>query len=276
MGFLWHREPRVLDSTVRATVPGQFVELSDGTTHYELAGPLDGHTIVLIHGFFNAFHIWDASFEALVEAGFRVLRYDLFGRGYSDRPHRRYTSDLFDRQVLELLARLGIESPVDVVGGSMGGAIALIFADRHPETVRRLCLIDPSGYYPPHARMARLIRLPGLGELFWAVYTRPERFSEEIRNHMAFKGHRRALLSTVRHGPFGAIAEVYERVGRQERPTMLIWGREDEAIPLEVSAQVLKAIPHAEFRPIDGAGHKPQCDRPDVVNPLLIEFLGRQ
>ena len=262
MGFLWHREPKVLDSTVRATVPGQFVELTDGIVHYELTGPAHGRTIVLIHGFFNAYHIWDATLEALVETGLRVLRYDLFGRGYSDRPHVRYSSDLFDRQILELLARLEIESPVDLVGGSMGGAIAIIFADRHPEMVRRLCLLDPSGCYPPHARMAGMMRFPLLGELLWALYTRPERFSEEIRGHMTFEGHRRALLSTVRHGPFGEIAEVYERVGKQERPTMLVWGREDEAIPLEVSARVLEAIPHAEFHAIDRAGHKPQCDQP--------------
>ena len=123
--------------------------------------------------------------------------------------------------------------------------------------------------------MATLMRLPILGELFWALYTRPERFSEDIRGHMAFEGHRRALLSTVRHGPFGELTEVYERVGKHERPTMLIWGREDEAIPLGVSTRVLEAIPHTEFHAIDEAGHKPQCDRPDVVNPLLIEFLGR-
>ena len=275
MGFLWHREPRVLDSTVRAAMPGQFLELSDGVVHYELAGPGHGSAVVLIHGFFNAYHIWDTTLEALVEAGFRVLRYDLFGRGYSDRPHVRYNSDLFDRHILELLTSLDIESPIDLVGGSMGGAIALIFADRHPEMVRRLCLIDPSGCYPPHARMARLMRLPLVGELFWALYTRPEKFSEEIRGHMAFAGHRQALLSTVRHGPFGEIRDVYERVGKHGRPTMLIWGREDEAIPFEVSARVREVIPHAEFHAIDGAGHKPQCDRPEVVNPVLLEFLRR-
>jgi pimeloyl-ACP methyl ester carboxylesterase len=275
MGFLWHKEPRVLDEGARSSVAGQFVALSDGVVHYDLAGPPGGHTIVLIHGFFNAYHIWDAASDALVSAGFRVLRYDLCGRGYSDRPDVRYDDGLFDRQILELLSTLDVKLPVDLVGGSMGGAVALIFADRHPELVRRLCLIDPSGYHPPHARMAALMRLPMIGELLMALHTRPARFPEVIREHMRFAGHRRALLSTIRHGPFGDVSDVYERVGAQSRPTMLIWGREDEAIPLETSGLIRKAIPHVEFHAIDDAGHKPQCDRPEVVNPLLVEFLRR-
>jgi pimeloyl-ACP methyl ester carboxylesterase len=273
VGFLWHDEPRVLDAAARSSVGGQFVELSDGIVHFELAGPARGQTVVLVHGMFNAYHIWDATIDALTEAGLRVLRFDLYGRGYSDRPRVRYDDDLFDRQILELLSALDVEPPVDLVGGSMGGAIALIFTDRHPGMVRRLCLIDPSGYHRPHARMARMMRLPVLGELLISLYTRPGRFPVEIRRHMAFKGHRRALLSTIRHGPFGEIGDVYRCVGRQDRPTMLIWGREDEAIPLEVSKHIREAMPHIEFHAIDGAGHKPQCDRPEVVNPILVEFL---
>jgi pimeloyl-ACP methyl ester carboxylesterase len=274
MNFIY-RESRLLDAEARSSVPGQFVEQADGITRYEMAGPPDGQVVVLLHGFFNAYFVWDDGFDTLAQAGFRVLRYDLYGRGYSDRPSGRYDGDLFDRQLVNLLAALDIAQPVDLVGPSMGGAIALTFVDRHPTAVRRLCLIDPSGLYPKHQLMANVMRIPVLGELLIAQTSKPEKFPEEIQDFLKYQGTRRAFLSTIRHGPFGSIEDVYERVGKREIPTMLMWGREDEAIPFEFSEKVKQALPHAEFHTIDGAGHKPYYERPDLVNPLLIEFLGR-
>ena len=121
----------VLDDAARQQAHGQFIELSDGVVHYQLAGPPQGRTVVLVHGLITPSFIWDYNVPALTEAGFRVLRYDHYGRGFSDRPEVRYDRDLFDRQLLELLQRLNIEQPVDLVGLSMGGAVAVTFTDRH-------------------------------------------------------------------------------------------------------------------------------------------------
>src|SRR4029453_5740848 len=73
----------------------------------------------------------------------RVARYDYYGRGFSDRPNVRYTADLFDRQMLQLLDSLGWTGPVDIVGLSMGGPVTAEFTGRHPERVRSLTLADP-------------------------------------------------------------------------------------------------------------------------------------
>ncbi len=88
---------------------GSFVALSDGCTHYELGGPQDGRPVALVHGFSVPYFIWDPTFRFLADSGFRVLRYDLFGRGFSDRPHLRYDIDLFCKQLRELLDILGFE-----------------------------------------------------------------------------------------------------------------------------------------------------------------------
>ena len=69
-------EQRELDDTARAEMPGQFVKLSDGYTHYEIAGPADRPVVVLAAGFSVPYYIWDPTFAALTAAGFRVLRYD--------------------------------------------------------------------------------------------------------------------------------------------------------------------------------------------------------
>lgn len=155
----------------------------------------------------------------------------------------------------------------------MGGAIAVIFSDRRPAMVRKLGLIDPAGFPPKRSFVTRLGKAPILGELLICLHYRPKKFQEELRVQMQYKGFERALLSTVRHGPLGDLSETYKRVGEQERPALLIWRREDQAIPIGTNKKVRETIPHIEFHAIDGAGHAPHQDRPEEVNPLLIALL---
>src|SRR5262245_47749978 len=92
-------ERRDLDDAARAALPGQFVKLSDGYTHYEISGPPDGRVVVLAAGFSVPYYIWDPTFSALTAGGFRVLRYDYYGRGYSDRPDIAFNDEMYVRQL---------------------------------------------------------------------------------------------------------------------------------------------------------------------------------
>src|SRR5712671_4633827 len=82
-----------LDQSVRNAASGQFARLTDGYTHYEISGPPEGRVVVLAAGATVPYYICDPTFTALVGAGFRVLRYDYYGRGYSDRPDIPFTQD---------------------------------------------------------------------------------------------------------------------------------------------------------------------------------------
>jgi pimeloyl-ACP methyl ester carboxylesterase len=93
-----------------------------------------------------------------------VARYNLYGRGYSDRPDTIYDRALFERQILSLLSALRIDRPVDLVGVSMGGAVAVGFTDRYPARVRKLGLIDPAGLPMPRSFSKRLLLAPLVGE----------------------------------------------------------------------------------------------------------------
>lgn len=132
-----HTPPQLSD-TARSAAPGGFVRLSQGYVHYGLEGPETGETVVLVHGFSTPMFIWERTVPDLARAGFRVLSYDLYGRGYTDRPDVAYDEDLFAGQLMELLNALDIREPVNLVGLSMGGAIATIFTTRHPEKVTAL------------------------------------------------------------------------------------------------------------------------------------------
>jgi len=285
-----NQEREELTDSVRTKAPGKFVRLPDGFVHYELAGPADGETVVLVHGFSTYFFTWDATFQALAGAGFRVLRYDLYGRGYSGRPAVVYDKDLFDRQLFGLLAVLDIHDRVDLVGNSMGGLITTTFAARHPEKVRTLTLIDPAFFFLGRVPfplgiplvgdyVGRVFAVPFIAKAQTKDFKHPERFSEYDRTYrlqMGYKGFSRAILSTIRSLPSWNAVEDLKRVDRTKIPVLLVWGREDRTVPLIVSGKVRAIAPRAEFHVIDDAAHMPHYERPEIVNPIIIRFLAAQ
>ncbi len=280
---------------VQGSDTGDYVRLSEGVTHYELSGSEDGPPVVLIPGFSVPLFVWDPTFEALCAAGYRVLRYDLFGRGESERPCGRYDLARFERQLVELVAALGLGPRVDLVGLSMGGAIAVGVTDRHPDLVRRLVLIDPAGLFRSVPWALRLLRLPLVGELAVALLGRRmlvssleadihepgetaklmERYREQYLAQIRRRGFFRALLSTVRHGPLAGLDASYARVGRQGRRVLLLWGREDKTVSFALSETARGLMPNAHFHAIDDAGHAPHLERPGMVNKLIVEYLGK-
>jgi pimeloyl-ACP methyl ester carboxylesterase len=281
-------ERAALDAGARRGVGGRFLRLTDGVTRYDVSGRADGPLVVLVHGFSVPYYVWDPTVTALTAAGFRVLRYDLYGRGYSDRPALDYTADVFDRQLTDLLAAIGVDGAVDVVGMSMGGWVSATFVGRHPERARSLTLIDPVAERP---RLPSIMRVPVLGPALWQAvfvpglaerqredFVEPARFPDwaaRYRPQMTYRGFGRALLSTALALAAADFDAVYARVGRLDLPVALIWGREDTTVPYAPSERVRRAIPQARFHTIDRAGHLPHVERADVVNPLLLEFLRR-
>ena len=282
-------ESELLDDAVRQSVPGSFVSLADGKVHYEMVGPREGRTVVLVHGFSVPAYIWDPTFDALARAGYRVLRYDLFGRGYSDRPRTTYDRELFDRQLAGLLDSLRVLGPVDLMGLSMGGSVVGTFAARHPERVRSITLVDPAFAKPRELTLVE--RTPLLRDYVNTVswipaapagqlgdFHRPERHAnwpERYRPQMRYEGFRRALLSTRLSRASLDERETLRRLDSLTMPVLLIWGEHDAVISRESMDELRKSVRRTQYHPIAEAGHIPHYERPDIVNPILLEFLAR-
>ena len=289
--FIYRGERRELDDAARAAAPGSFIQLPQGRTHYELCGPEAAEPVVLVHGFSVPYFIWDGTFEALASAGKRVLRYDLFGRGYSDRPDLDYSLELFVGQLVELLDALGMQH-INLVGLSMGGAIASAFTVQYPARVRRLALIDPIGTEPmPLSLLYKAALLPGVSELILSLFgtekmvrglasdffdpAEIERFQSQYRVQMQYRGFKRAIVSTLRNKTVDGFPGVYERLGRLSMPVLLLWGRQDRTLPIQQSEPILRLVRRADFHVIEDCGHIPNCERPEIVHPMLLEFLSR-
>ena len=283
--LLRNSEWRPLDAAARAAAPGAHVQLGEGSVHYQQAGPVDGPPVLLVHGFSVPSYIYDPTFDALAAAGHRVIRYDLYGRGSSDRPRGAYDIARYTRQIDELLDALGIPGPVDLVGLSMGGVITASYAAEHPARVRRLVLIDPMAT----AREIGPLRWPLLGEYLFRVavlpgmaagqasdFVHPERFpdwSERYRPQMRHFGFGRAILSTLREVATRDPLPAYRAVGAQQQPVLLVWGEQDQTVPYALSAAVREALGPHQFLAVADAGHLPHLERPERVEPALLEFL---
>jgi pimeloyl-ACP methyl ester carboxylesterase len=281
-------ERRTLDDHARREAPGRFVRLPEGVTHYEVAGPDTGRVVVLAAGFSVPAYIWDSLYLRLAGAGFRVVRYDYYGRGWSDRPDAVYDQDLFVRQLRGLLDSLRVRA-VDLAGLSFGGAVVTSFADAYPDRVRSLMYVDPvfnvGRPLPPEERSSwvwtvhMLFRGGGdaMADGQLGDFLHPERFpdwSSRYRVQQQFIGTREALRRTR-----AAIAvaphqdEQLRRLGTHPRPVLVVWGRHDSVAPFTRSRSLLAAMPRAVLVPVDSAAHLPHLEQPELVASAATRFL---
>ncbi len=291
MSFPFFDETKELNENTRREAAGSFIALPDGITYYELGGPKDGKPVVLVHGFSVPSFIFDPLFEFLTNSGFRVLRYDLFGRGYSDKPRVQYDINLFVKQLKDLLDALAM-TDIILLGLSMGGPVTTAFIAEHPRFVRKHVLIDPSGAKGVElTQLLKITKLPILGELLIALFGSKNMikgiasdffdprlvaiFQAKYKVQMEFKGFKHAILSTMRNKMLDSFLETYQKVGALKRPTLIFWGMNDKTTPYEDHMLILQALPHAEFHAIENCGHIPHYEKPEIFNPILLEFLQR-
>lgn len=291
-GYFWLENPesRPLDDAARKTAPGHFVQLSDGITYYLADGPDTGRTIVLAHGFSVPSYIWDSTAAALAAAGRRVIRYDAYGRGFSDRPDVEYSDKLYERQLGELLDSLHLNDKVDLGGVSAGGYVTAVYAGRHPDRVRSLVLVDPVA--GKSAASMRPYDLPLIGEYLWQTrvvptmaagqasdFLAPEHFPDwanRYRVQMQYKGFGHALWSSRMFRRGMNTDTMYQRVAAANIPVLLIWGEKDHTVPFANNELVRKAIPSAEFHAVPGAAHLPILERAAMTDSLVLAFLARR
>ena len=291
MPFPYLGETKELNESTRKETDGSFITLADGVTHYELGGTENGKPVVLVHGFSVPYFIYDPTFDFLVNSGFRVLRYDLIGRGFSDRPRVAYDIHLFVRQLKDLLDALEFKK-VNLIGLSMGGAITASFVNQHPQYVSKHVLIDPAG--AKRVTLSWLLeatKLPIFGELALGLFgsgnmvkniasdlfdpNLVEHFQSHYKIQMQYKGFKHAILSTMRNNMLESFYETYAQIGMLKKPTLLFWGKNDTTVPFEDSKIILKVLPHAEFHAVENCGHIPHYEKPEIVNPILLEFLSK-
>ncbi|HEX2190831.1 MAG TPA: alpha/beta fold hydrolase [Longimicrobiaceae bacterium] len=224
----------------------------------------EGEPLVLLHGLSGSSRWWRRNVAALAE-GRRVVVPDVIGfgrtRARGKLPPIAEISDL----LAGWMDRLAL-APVDLVGHSMGGQLAVHLAARHPEKVRRLVLVDAAGIPRPLTPRS-LVR-------FAAEVAPPRRWGDPyflptIVGDAVLAGPRN-ILRAIGHILGDDVRPLLPTI---EVPTLVVWGELDSIIPVEHAREFREGIPDARLAVLRGAAHNPMVDRPAEFNRLVADFL---
>jgi len=276
----------------------QTVTLHGDSLEYVDAG--SGPPIVFVHGLLGSHHTWAGLISAL-SAEHRVVALDLIGHGGSDKPRGDYSLGAHAVTLRDLLDHLDLDR-VTLVGHSLGGGIALQFADLFPSRVQRLVLVSSGGLGRQLTPLLRAATLPGaelvlplvasrwtldrvetvgrgVGRLLDRVGVRAGAdLTEAWRGFASLKepDNRHAFLASSRAviDSGGQTVTARPRLRRlATMPTLVVWGARDRIIPVRHAVRAAAEIPDSRLEIFERAGHFPHVDEPDRFLRLLRDFM---
>lgn len=269
----------------------EFVDLTDGSRiRLEVSGSRTGPCVLFLCGVTVPSETFDRNFHALAEAGARCIRFDYPGRGWSTSPPDFVgTPRRFAQTALSLLDALGIADPVGLVGLSMGGAVAATLAAEHPERVSGVAFVDPLFFTPRPSLSQRLLLAAGIGDVAFRFLGESilvqgqlqdffdrraaEEFLPVYRRSIAVPGVKAAILATYRSIPGWDVESAFDALSATQHPLLLIWGDKDRTVPFVRQHELVAKLGRAKLVVVEGAGHVPHWEAPEVVNPRLVEFF---
>jgi pimeloyl-ACP methyl ester carboxylesterase len=246
-------------------VPGAYLDAGGVHTWYDLVGPADAPSVLLLHGGLSSSDDWTAQVPALA-ARHRVILADRRGHGRTPDVEGAITYAGMAADTVAFLEALE-PGPVALVGWSDGALVGLEVARRRPDLARKLVMIGqyvhPDGCRPWFAEVAASMT--------------PSTFPAAFRDHF------------MAHSPDGAEhdAVIFEKLARLWRtepvipvpeledvsvPTLVLAG-DDDIVTVEHAAAIVAAIPNAQLAIVPGASHASPIEKPEVVNRLLLDFL---
>jgi len=270
----------------RGTAPGRMIDLPQGRTHIRWDGPEDGRVMVLVHGLTTPSFGFDAMTQALVSQGYRVLRYDHIGRGFSDKSEIAQTARFFVTHLDAILEHEGVSDPLTLLGYSMGGSVVTAFAQEHPDRIKQVILLAPAGIElneTPAMRFARSVPLLGdwtmevLGRYLLRknlLKQRQDRIEvggvvDKQLAEFGRRGYLRAVLSSMRGMLADRQEQAHKDLASKVIPVAAIWGEADTVIPLSGSAKLTQWNHRAVQETIKGAGHELAYTHPvEVVDAI--------
>ena len=282
----------------------------DFQIRYQVAG-IQGPAVILIHGFGASSAHWRKNIAELAETSC-VYAIDLIGFGGSDKPvpgplqagkNVEYIFDIWGQQVLDFCQEV-VGSPAFLVGNSIGCIVALQAAVMNPSQVLGVSMLDCSlrllherkrQEIPWYRRMAapilqKVLAYRPLGEAFFKgvakpkavrnillqAYGRKEAVTDELVNLLldpAFdEGAPAVFLAFIQYSQ-GPLPE--DLLPQITCPVLMLWGQEDPWEPIEQGRELAKFPAVEEFIALEGIGHCPQDEAPEIINPLLQNWIAK-
>jgi 2-hydroxy-6-oxonona-2,4-dienedioate hydrolase len=285
------------NTPITESATSRFVRIRQGDLdlqlHYNDIGRGE-QAVVMLHGSGPGASGWSnfhRNVEPFVAAGYRVILMDCPGWSKSDSiVSTGSRSELNARALLSLLDAIGLDK-VHIVGNSMGGHSAVAFALAHRERVGKLVLMGGgtggvSPFVPMPTEGIKLIgalyrdpTLENLKRMLNVFVFDPGKLTEELiksrlDNLLSRRDHLENFVRSAEANP-RQFPDVGHRLGEIAAPTLLVWGRDDRFVPLDVGLRLLAGLQDAELHVFSRCGHWAQWEHADKFNPMVLEFLAR-
>jgi pimeloyl-ACP methyl ester carboxylesterase len=266
---------------------GRIISLSGGELEVVEKGPRDGSPIVLIHCFTCAINWWDGMLPRLAK-NHRVIAVDLLGHGGSEKLSSGYSIPNQADLVAGVLGRLRI-ARAEVVGHSLGGTVAVALAERAPQLVDRVVIVDTG---PTHEEgdlglIARLAFAPVIGDALWRIkpdfsvrkglevafapgFDVPDAFVEDV-DAMTYSAYDDSASESE---DFSQEQGLDQRMKASGQPLLVIMGAEEQIIddPAARLAEYEATVPGVETKLVQDAGHSPNVEKPAQTAALVLAF----
>ena len=276
-----------------ANTESEFVEIDGMQVHFRDQGlATDSLPIVLIHGTGASLHTWESWVNELKNKH-RIITLDLPAYGLTG-PNKTgdYSQDFYVNFMENFLLKLNIKRCV-LGGNSLGGSITWAFALEHPERVGKMILVDAGGY-PMVSKSVpiafQIARMPIVGNLFkyilpyaviekslQNVYVHDDRITPELIERYydlaSRTGNRKAFLDRMRSSIKN---DNYLKIKTLTMPTLIIWGKEDGLIPLDVAEKFHKDLPNDTMIVFKDLGHTPMEEDPMKTVKAVKDFLRKE
>ncbi|MEM9348993.1 MAG: alpha/beta hydrolase [Pseudomonadota bacterium] len=286
---------QVMTGAARRFDAGGLIKLRHGQTYYRLDGNEHERLLICIHGWSTASYVWEPLRPLLRDLGYRLLTYDLYGRGFSDRPDVANSAELFSRQLAELLERLGLSTDgMNIVGYSMGGAIAARFVSERLSDVERLLFIAPAGMAVQLPVLRFIARrkpevfdahiMAGLQKLLPKQFRREakgflddEQVAEVLRNQnreLNYRGYLPSLVSSLNGVLASRMMAEHRKIAGSNVKVRALFADEDGTIPFSDARDLFdRWQPGGRSRVLKGAGHGVTYTHPDLIMEKARDLL---
>jgi len=290
--FWFARPADVSFDEARASIPNSeyshFADVDGVRLHYQEKGA--GAPLVLLHGFTSSTYSWKDVFESL-STNFRVIAVDLKGFGFSGKPDGDYTRRGQALLVARLLDHLKVEKAW-FCGNSMGGEVSINLALANPSRVAGLILIDSAGVAVAGGGSLApgYLQVPVIGRVLMALALTSDKLvrqgletsfyddtkvtAERVAYYHRPLKTRGGQLAALRARTQWSQFPVESELGKINAPTLIIWGAEDELIPLDAGRKMNMLIKGSELVTFEKCGHLPQEEMPERVLVEITKFIG--
>ena len=276
----------IKDDLFRTTIKnGNFAELKNGYTYFNINNRSSENTLVFIHGFSVPSYIWDKTYNSAKEKGYKVIKLDLYGRGFSGNPSLDYTDELFANQVIELLEVLEIKTAT-FLGLSNGGRVISKIADLKPNIVEKLVYVSASSFNSHKELENKNVseneikdfienKYPTISSGQLSDFKYPENYpnwDDKYEELLRYNGFARALISTLKNHV--NLDSENKELSDSNKTVYTIWGDSDSVIVYnEIKNKLNKLLPNRFEYIVPNSGHLPHIENQSDFEKYLFDVV---